>query len=428
MRRFTGVGVLMTAAMLAAGCMAGRSDGHLGPAQDRIIAELEELYEQAEYFQLRTALDTLPELEGPRVRLLRAEVAHAFNDPARSNRELLGLEEDLHHLTDAMQVEAYRLRFRNHLRLYEYAAAAEAARRLLMLPEADSAVRSDVENDARVAEALLDTPPQRVVRRGASEIQRRPNGRIPVQVGGSARAYALDTGANLSVLMRSEAEALGLEVRTVGVKVGTSTGSRVTADVAVAPRVRLGRVELANVVFLVLPDEALTFGEFRIPGLIGFPVVDALGEVEFRRGGVVRIPAEVPERGVRNLAMEFLEPLVQVEVLDHEAVCTLDTGASDSALFLPFYEQFRARIEVEGRADTIRTAGVGGERQVPAYMLSDARVIVGDTVVILPRLPVYTESVAVDPETARDCGLGLDVLNALGGYLINLRSMTILPL
>lgn len=55
---------------------------------------------------------------------------------------------------------------------------------------------------------------------------------------------------------------------------GTSTGSRVTADVAVAPRVRLGQVELANVVFLVLPDEALTFGPtFRIPGLIGFPVI-----------------------------------------------------------------------------------------------------------------------------------------------------------
>lgn len=54
--------------------------------------------------------------------------------------------------------------------------------------------------------------------------------------------------------------------------------------------------------------------------------------------------------------------------------------------------------------------------------------VVGDTAVALPRLPAYTESVATNPEHSSDCRLGLDVLNAFRGYLINLRSMTILPL
>lgn len=427
MKRFLGVGAFMVTAMVVTGCVVGRSDGRLGP--DRRIAELMQLYEHADYFGLRAALDTLPELDGPRMMILRAAVAHAFNDPARSNRVLSELGDDVRELPDSLQVEAYRLRFRNHLRLYEYAASEEAARELLMLPAVDSAVRADVENDARVVEALADSPPQRVVRRGASEIHRRPDTRVPVQVGDSTRGYVLDTGANLSVMMRSEAEALGLPIREAGVEVGTSTGSRVTADVAVVPRVRLGQVELANVVFLVVPDEVLTFGPtFRIPGIIGFPVIDALGEVEFRRGGVLRIPAKVPERDIRNLAMKFLMPLVRVEVLGQDAVCELDTGASQSALFLPFYERSRARIEAEGRADTIQTAGVGGERRIPAYVLRDARVVVGDRAVTLSRLPAYTEPVATNSDRSSDCRLGLDVLNAFEGYLINLRSMAILPL
>jgi hypothetical protein len=428
MKRFLVVGAFASISLAVAGCVPGRSDTRPGPERERPTAELMHLYERADYFALRAALDTLPELEGPRMRLLRAVAAHAFNDPIQSNRELLELGDGVGRLPDSLRVEAYRLRYRNHLRLYEYAAAAEAARDLLELPAVDSAARAEVENEARVAQALAGAPPQRVIRRGTSEIHRLPNTRVPVQIGDSKRGYVLDTGANLSVMMRSEAEALGLEVREADVEVGTSTGSRVMADLAVAPRVRLGEVELANVAFLVLPDEALTLGDFRIPGLIGFPVIDALGEVEFRRGGVLRIPAEVPERDIQNLAMRFLMPLVRVEILDQKAVCELDTGAQQSVLFRSFFEQNRAWIEAKGHADTVRTAGVGGERRIPAYVLSDVRVVMGDTAVTLPRLPAYTEPLATTPEHSSDCRLGTDVLNAFEGYLINLQSMTLLPL
>jgi hypothetical protein len=293
---------------------------------------------------------------------------------------------------------------------------------------ADSATRADAENMARAMAVLRDVAPQRVVSRATSDIVREESGRIPVTVGDSLRAYAMDTGANLSVLMRSEAESLGLEVREAGMEVGTSTGSRVTADVAVAPRLRLGEVELANVVFLVLPDEMLTFGEFKIPGVIGFPVLNALGEVEFRPGGVLRVPGEVPDRGVRNLALPSLTPVIKVSVDGRDAVCEFDTGAGRTSLHLPFYTHHQAWIESHGQPDTVRFAGAGGERRIPAYILSDVRLTVGDTAVAMQRLEVYTESVATSNQPETDCRLGLDVIASFGGYLINLRSMTFLPL
>jgi predicted aspartyl protease len=395
--------------------------------RDTTVARLLELYAHADFFALRARLESMDSSDDARVHFLRAAAAHAFNDPANSNGRLARLPAETGALPDSLQVEAHRLRLRNHLRLHQYDAGLEAARTLLALPALDSTTRAGVENEARALGALAGAPAQRVMRRAATEIVRGADGRVPLLVGDSARSYAMDTGANMSLMMRSEAVALGLAIRSAGVEVATSTGSRVTADIAVAPRLVLGEVELADVVFLVVPDELLTFGLFRIPGLIGFPVLDALGEVEFRGGGVLRIPAQVPVRHSRNLALRFLTPLVTLTVLDLAAVCVLDTGARTTALHLPFYERHRPWVEGAGVADTVTVVGVGGGRRMQAYVLSDVLLSVGGAAVTLPRVPVYTESVAAGQQAA-DCVLGLDVLNELGGYIMNLRSMAFLAL
>ncbi|MDX1578105.1 MAG: retropepsin-like aspartic protease [Gemmatimonadota bacterium] len=397
--------------------------------RDRILTELTEIYERGDFWELRERLSTQSRLEAPRAHLLRAEVAHAFNDPRRSNEHLSRLQSHEQSLSDSLELRAAQLRFRNHLRLHQYGNALEAGRTLLSLPEADSATRDDVENELRAMEALADVPAQRVLSRAASRISRLPNGRVPMQIGDSVRGYVLDTGANLSAMMRSEAEALGLTIREAGVRVGTSTGSSVNADVTVAPHLKLGETTIESVVFLVVPDELLTFGpDFRIPGIIGFPVIDALGEVRFARGGIVEIPARVPQRNVNNLAMDYLTPLVRIRVLEHDAVCELDTGAYRTSLHLPFLERHRAEVEARGRIDTFRTAGVGGERTIAGYALDSVRIVMGDTSAVLPSMWVYAESVATGEDVEADCRLGVDALNTFDGYLLNFRSMTFLPL
>ncbi|MGD8319015.1 MAG: retropepsin-like aspartic protease, partial [Gemmatimonadota bacterium] len=333
--------LVLAAGLLLTACPP--DDTREGPSDPAVTAGLVQLYARGDFFELRDRLDTLAGLGGPEPAFLRAVVANAFNDPEGSDRALAPLGEAAT-LPDSLRAEVYRLRFRNHMRLGEYRAALDAAGLLADLPAADSAIRNDVENEARAAAALIDVPPQRIVSRASSEIRRRPDSRIPVQVGDSAgRGYVLDTGANLSTLMRSEAESLGLRIREAGVEVGTSTGTTVTADVTVAPRVRLGEVVLENVVFLVVPDQVLTFGEsFRIEGIIGFPVIDALGEVQFHAGGVLRIPGDVPRRTPQNLALDYLTPLIEVGVLGHPAICDLDTGANRTSLHEPFYRRYRA--------------------------------------------------------------------------------------
>jgi hypothetical protein len=42
----------------------------------------------------------------------------------------------------------------------------------------------------------------------------------------------------------------------------------------------------------------------------------------------------------------------------------------------------------------VRTGGAGGVRTLPAYLLTDVRVGVGDTTHVLPRASVITRSIA----------------------------------
>lgn len=52
---------------------------------------------------------------------------------------------------------------------------------------------------------------------------------------------------------------------------------------------QIGGLEFHDVVFLVVDDAQLTFGNFRIPGTIGFPVIEQMGEVHVHGSGLFRL-------------------------------------------------------------------------------------------------------------------------------------------
>lgn len=397
----------------------------------RDLDELVRLQRNRDYFGLRDRLGRPAADELPRLRVLRAATAHAFNDPERSNALLDSVLAGGSSLSDSLRWEALRLRARNLLRLYRYGEAADAFERLATAPPAfvDSAERADVRNTLRLTRTLEDVPPQRILSRSASTLRRVGRGEVEVLIGDSVRRHAIDTGANLSVLVRSEAETLGLEVRTAGLEVGTSTDLTVTADLAVAERVRIGHVELGNVVFLVVPDEMFTFPDrgLVLRGLVGFPVVEALGELRFRETGSIEVPARVPDREPRNLALHDLTPYVRVDHAGEGLVCALDTGNDRTVFYEPFFRRFRSRIEADGTPDTARYGGAGGVRTFPGYRLRDVRLRVGGASVTLDSVHVHTASVArTERSNVLDCNLGRDVLTRRGGYTLNFRSMSLL--
>jgi hypothetical protein len=392
------------------------------------LDELQRLYRARDFFTLEERLQEISAAAAdPEISLLTAVVHQAFNRLEDSNRTIDALLESKA-LSGSRLLELRHLQMTNYFRLHHYKDALASARAILASPTnvSDPALQMEVRGRLPLLVALADVPPQEAEIKAMSRLKLDALGRLPLEIGGAKLHFALDTGANLSVIMKSEAEKLGLTIRPAGVEVATSTARRVRADVAVAPQLRIGKVHYRNVVFLVFPDELLTFADGkRIPGLVGFPVVEAMVEVRFRRDGVLEIPSPPQSRPWSNLALDDLEPLIRVRYRKDELVCRLDTGAGHTTLYQPFYERYRERIESFGDHVTVEVGGVGGMQKIPVFRLRKIALSLAGAGVTLRDVDVYTHPVRPAHENYLYCNVGADVLQRFRAHTINFRAMAL---
>jgi hypothetical protein len=397
------------------------------------LAEVGVLRHTRDFFTLRERLEGSGDEATLPVLMARAVVAHAFNDASGSNDAIAAalVRPDL---PDTLDLQLRKIQTANHLRRHDYVRALAAADSLIERHEgheghegrADADQLEDIRNLRKLLVALVDVPPQTMRAAGSSTI-RLSDGALLVAFGDSARNYALDTGANLSIIMRSEAEGVGLDVRRAGVEMATVTDLRVTADVAVASSLRLGSMEFRDVVFVVVDDAALTFGDFRVPAVIGFPVIEAMGEIRLRPAGEFFVPATPPRRSVRNLALDGLRPLTTVGWEGEALICQLDTGADDTVFYEPFLRRFRSVLEESGTQTTRRITGVGGGRELPVLELPRMVLRAGDTTATIHSVDVITTRITrTEGQNYLDCNIGRDVLDQFTEYIINFRDMSFL--
>lgn len=390
---------------------------------------LQGLLERRDYFALRDHLAQMPDLQeaSSRVRFFEAATLQAFNQPAASSRLIRSLLSERDQEPD-LTLRLHHLQLTNQLRLHRYGEALESARIVLaaLKEDPESPMATDVRGKLPLLQALTGVPPQTTEIGAFSRLALGKTRRVPLKIQGTRYSFALDTGANFSVIMRSEAQKLGLEIRPADLVISTSTARKVVGDVTVAAEVEIGNVRFSHVVFLVLPDEVLSFPDGqRIPGLVGFPLVNAMGEVKIRRDDVLEIPRDPQPRPHQNLALHDLDPLTRVRYGKEDLLCRLDTGAGETVFYEPFYRRFQDRIESLGHRITARPGGVGGRQEIPAFRLPTMSLTVASAGVDLRRVEVYAEPIRPPQENYLDCNLGLDVLEKFGSYTMSLRDMAL---
>ena len=415
-----------TAAFLAAALIAPA----IGvAAESPAVADLQLLFDQRDFFALRDSLPTVAASlqESAEIQFFRAATEQAFNRPAASN-ETLAVLLATPDLERELTLRVRHLQLTNHLRLHRYAAALESAGAIISeLDEGDeSPVGLDVRGKLPLLRALADVPPQVTDVRGPSRLALGNTRRIPLTIQGTKYSFTLDTGANFSVIRRSEAQKLGLEIRPANLVISTSTARKVVGDVTVAREVEIGKIRYSNVVFLVLPDELLSFPDGQqIQGLVGFPVVEAMGEVVFRRDNVLEIPYKPQRRAHQNLALNDLDPLVQIRYGKDSLLCRFDTGANQTVFYEPFFERYRERVESSGHPITAKAGGVGGIQEIPSYRLPKLALTLASAGVTLRRAEIYTVPIRSSDENYLYCNVGLDALERFRSYAINFRDMAL---
>lgn len=323
------------------------------------------------------------------------------------------------------------------MRQGRYAAAAEVLRSTLANGDAAGA-GEDAWRAAHqlmaVADSLRDVPAQvgPAAVRGAVTLQRDAAGlgRAALTINDQPADAIIDTGANLSVMVASKAETLGLRLLERSVTVSSPLAESTEARLAVADRLTIGGATFDNVVFIVFPDAVLTFAEgaYRIDVILGFPVLAHLGRLHFVSDGdgdrlsFVRPAARPPVSPMTaNLFVEGLTPKVVGCTIPGQLAVqfALDSGAQATSVRPRFG---RAVPDALGRATTVtRTqGGVGGTLDQSGLRLPPLQLDLGGRQLLLENLVMTAEAA----DDAGDHGrIGQDVLRAKGGYVLDFIQM-----
>ncbi|WBV58133.1 retropepsin-like aspartic protease [Chryseobacterium daecheongense] len=308
---------------------------------------------------------------------------NAFNKPRESNLKILKLEElKTITLPDSLLLKISHLKEDNSMKQYDYAGAKTAVQNTLkkydqILTEEE---RSDLKNNLKIWTALEKEPRQKVTMKGSTNMKMEKDvanlKNLKVQIGDDFMNFIFDTGANISTISESAAKRLKMRIIPAGIDVDAITGISVKADLAVCEKFKLGNVIIENAVFLVFADTALSFPQikYQINGILGFPVIEALREVQLTQDDYFIVPeAETKISSPSNMAIDGLSPLIFID----EKHYSFDTGADQTMLYAPFYQENKKEIDEHYKVSKIGMGGAGGKAEYDGFKINHTFHILG---------------------------------------------------
>lgn len=298
----------------------------------------------------------------------------------------------------------------NYVKLFDYRKAA-AESQLLLKDYAAFYSEKDLEDEKQAASiwtALSEEKPQELVKKSLSVLAFNKDiaglWRIPVGMGDTTVKFIFDTGAGLSTIGKTMAEKMKLrfiENAAIDIKSGV-TGIATKVQLAIAPRLALGPDIVAhNVVFLVFPDEALSFanGAYVIEGIIGLPVIKELGEFTIQDGEIV-IPEKPGEKKVQhNMILDLLKPVIYMQYNNVLLPFTFDSGANTSSFSDNFYHAYQKEIEAAATKKNVSVGGTGGVISKEVLIMPQLKMQVQDKTAVFTNAEINTDEISTNGKT-----------------------------
>jgi len=402
----------------------------------RAQQELRTYLDDADFFLLKEALAKYEHTLEPDIRLyFSAFTDNAFNRNELSIRRVdsfMHIKKDDWYEREIAQL--LEMQQDNFSKTSRYKAAADMGK--LLRQHYNKALPADelddIGNTGKIWAALAGVAPQLATPHADVRIQMKRDKanlrNVPVATGGGSDDFIFDTGANISTITSSCADKLGLRRMHTSFEVKGFQGISVTSDVGVADSLNIGGFVIRNVVFMIMPDEALSFPQidFHIHGIIGYPVFRAMQEVHISKSDVLTIPATpspLPAGMKENLALHGLFPMVQMGT-DHDDLMNFhfDTGAKTTDLFNNYYELHRRWINRKGDYKIMEFGSAGGTKKMAAYVLEDFNLYIGNTKATLPRITIMTKSIKGRRELVYG-NIGQDVMDLFDEMTLNFEYM-----
>ena len=393
--------------------------------------QLNTLLEQKNYFKLRDLfVNRQCPLTKEKELYYKAHIAKAFGERARSMSLIKELMSNYaHQLPDSILVNILDIQAENYLYNYEYGQAAQLYELILTKypNQLDSNEKATVANAKALFGSLSKVGPQIMHAHPTVTINSYRNKfnhlMTPVKSEGIEADFIFDTGANLSAISEHMAKKLNLKMIDQKVELGSSTKIKVQTKLAVADSFYVGSILFEQVVFLVIPDEQLYFpqSKYQIEGIIGFPLIHAMEEMQMNKDGHICIPSLPKGKSLHNLMLVGLQPVVKLISGKKTLYFTFDTGAKNSELSYKYFKENKANVEKYGQFQQNLHSGVGGTEKSSEYMLSKFPIRLGSKSAVLAKIPVKLEEYEFNNEF--DGNLGQDVFMKFNTLIINFKYM-----
>jgi len=357
---------------------------------------------------------------------------NAFNRPGSSNKTILKLLSEFTDLmSDSMKARLLECRINNSVNLFDYSDAATATDSLIgryaYLYEKD--YKDELVNSGLIWKAASNLQPQEVSVRADSRIVVKKDianlSNIGVILNGSPEQFIFDTGANFSTVSESYAIKLRLKFLEGSIKVGTATDIKVDSRLAYAESLIIGSLNFKNVLFLVLPDEALSFGGgvYVINGIIGFPVIKEMKEIQLTENELF-VPMNSKSKSVMNLSFDGFTPLVETVLNSDTLVFVFDTGAKMTMINHPYYEMKKEEIDKNYKQEDIKIGGAGGEIIVKGFKLDNVIFKVSSSIRELDGVSLLSVNVKKSEEHTFG-NLGSDFTGSFRVMIIDFANMSL---
>jgi predicted aspartyl protease len=347
------------------------------------------------------------------------EVACAFNNIARCEERLRDALASKPDSDTAKRI--HNILAGVALRQGQYRRSLQEVDALLTISPNDT----DARESRPILEAISRFPDQSV--QGAMRANiRMDKGKLPLLINGKKASYSFDTGANLSVISELDAVQFGMEIQNVKSGSKDINGNSTLFRVAQAKDLNLGGIELKNVAFLVADKTQQPFVDMQAGerGLIGLPVLWALGSLKWNRDGALELDRspEAADPSAANMCFDDMNVITLARFENHRLPFILDTGADTSDLWPKFADVAGDLIRTSGTHASHAVTGMGGEQKYEVTSLPKVTLELGG-------LPVRLVPAHILNTNQRDVAkwfygnLGIDLLQQAQTVTMNFKTM-----
>lgn len=343
---------------------------------EETFRDIYQLTIEKDFFQADVLLmESREKLSKQHQAILQAKIDNAFNKNENSQKNINYILENHSSLEASILVDLYKTKIDNEFKRYQYKSAKESLEKLLKNFKAYFTEEeiTDLKNQLKIYSALKNIPPQKIDKSKNLSIMMSKDvaglNNLQVSTALDTSNFIFDTGANLSVISKTNSQKLGVTILpNSDIEVDALTGNTVLAQLGWVKELKIEHIILENVIFLVFQDKDLAFPSinFQINGILGYPVIAALGEVHLGKNGSFKVPEITPTNGrYRNLALDELTPIVKIDNM----LYTFDTGASATMLYPEYFQKNKDFIEENYEEKTIQLGGAGGSKSFQAYTI-----------------------------------------------------------